>query len=314
MRPYSRMQRNNRQSTARKSKIRIPDTFWGALAIILLSTLPYLHDFLTDDGGLKPWVPVLGIEDLLTDVNGNVLGFSTYRGFLYTFFIFLFATIGWAGWFQSARQRFYGSALLLATASGLYHIFLILFGLRRSLLNEPVSKLVFLGILSIVLGYMTIKKRGYSLRKVVCWVLLFLMATLPFYHDLITNRSGETYAWVPKLGIEEMLTDNEGYVRGLANYRILVYLFCLYLFAHLGWIGWFFDSRGKKYRPFILVPAALSLYQVVVIAMSWRETEFNDPNIKLYITIGLSILLAINFYYNNKVSPEAKVITENGQS
>ena len=145
MRPYSIMQRNNRQSTARKSKIRIPDTFWGALAIILLSTLPYLHDFLTDDGGLKPWVPVLGIEHLLTDGNGNVLGFSTYRVFLYTFFIFLFATIGWAGWSQSARQRFYGSALLLATASGLYHIFLILFGLRRSFFERTGFQIGFFG-------------------------------------------------------------------------------------------------------------------------------------------------------------------------
>ena len=63
-----------------------------------------------------------------------------------------------------------------------------------------------------------------------------------------------------------------------------------------------------------MVPAALSFYQVVVIAMSWRETEFNSPNIKLYITIGLSVLLAINFYYNNKVSPKASIATENEQS
>lgn len=308
------MQPRNKQSTVRKSKIRIPDTFWVALAIIGLSTLPYLHDFITDSDGLKSWVPVLGIESLLSDSEGNVLGFSTYRVFLYTLLIFLFATIGWAGWYQSAKDKFYGSALLLAMSSGLYHVFLIVFELRRTVWNEPVPKVVLLSLIFVVLGYFSIKKNGLGIKKVLSWFILFFMAVLPFFHDIITDRMGDLRPWVPNFGIEAMLTDSEGYVRGLGNYRILVYLFCIYLFSHLGWIGWFFDARGRKFRPFLMVPAALSFYQVVIIAMSWRETEFNSPNIKLYITIGLSVLLAINFYYNNKVSPKASIVTENEQS
>lgn len=308
------MQLRNKQSTARKSRIRIPDTFWGALVIIALSTLPYFHDIITDSDGLKSWVPVFGIEHLLSDSEGNVLGFSTYRVFLYTLLIFLFATIGWAGWYQNAKDKFYGKALLLAMASGLYHVLLIAFNLRRTDWNEPVPKMLMLSVLFLILGHFSIKKNGLDIKKILSWAILFLMATLPFFHDIITDRAGELREWVPNFGIEAVLTDAEGYVRGLGNYRILVYLFCIYLFSHLGWVGWFFDSRGKKYRPFLLVPAALSFYQVVIIAMSWRETEFNSPNIKLYITIGLSILLAINFYYNNKVSPKPNIATENEQS
>ena len=289
-----------------RSRTRILETFWGALGIILFSVLPYFHDIITTAEGLKSWVPVWGIENILTDGYGHVLGFSTYRVFLYTFLIFLFATVGWAGWYHNAKNRFYGKAILLAMASGLYHIGLIFLDLRRTVWNDPVPKILFLFTLFIILGYFSIRKKGLDYRKFLAWILLFIMATLPFYHDIITDRSGTLRDWVPDLGIEALLTDGEGMVRGLGNYRILVYLFCIYLFSHLGWIGWFMDSRGKRYRPFLLVPVALSLYQVIVIAMSWRETEFNSPSIKLYVTLGLGIILAINFFYNNRYAPEIK--------
>ncbi len=296
----------SRVSTVKKLLKKIPDSFWGAMVIIGLSTLPYFHDFITTENGLKTWVPVFGIENLLTDVNGRVQGFSTYRVFLYTLLIFIFASIGWAGWYRSAKDRYYGSALLLAMVSGFYHVGLIIFNLRKTVGNEPTPKLLLLAVLFLVLVYFSIKKNGISVRKIISWLLLTLMATLPFYHDIITEIGVGLRNWVPNFGIEAMLTDDEGYVRGLRSYRILIYLFCINLFSHLGWIGWFMDSRGRRYRPFLLVPVALSLYQVIVMAMSWQETEFNSPSIKLYITIGLSIILAINFYYNNKYAPITK--------
>ncbi len=279
--------------------------------IIGLSTLPYFHDIITDPNGLKEWVPNFGLENLLTDSNGYILGFSSYRVFLYTFLIFLFATIGWAGWYQSAKDRVYCHGLLLVLLSGLYQLALILLNLRRTFWNEPTQKLIMLFVFALVLGYFSMKKHGINLRNVLLLAPLFLIAVLPFYHDVLTERSGELRIWVPNLGMETMMTDSDGYVRGLGNYRILVYLFCTYLFAHLGWIGWFFDSKGSRFRPFLLVPSALSLYHVVMIVMSWRETEFNSPSIKLYITLVLSVLLAFKFYYNNKIPPKTEVLTEN---
>ncbi len=295
-----------RLSMGLKSRTRILETFWGALFIIALSVLPYFHDIITTPEGLESWVPVLGIENLLTDGQGNVLGFSTYRVFLYTLLIFVFATIGWIGWYQNAKDRFYGGALLLATASGLYHIGLVLFNLRRTAWNEPTPKILLLFLLFVVFGYFSIKKSGLNLNKFLIWLILLLMATLPFCHDVITDRAGTLRSWVPDFGIGTMLTDSEGLVRGLGNYRILVYLFCIHLFSHLGWIGWFMDSRGKRYRPFLLVPVTLSLYQVIVITMSWRETELNSPSVKLYITIGLGIILAVNFFYNNRYTSKTQ--------
>ncbi len=281
------------------------------MVIIGLSTLPYFHDFITTENGLKTWVPVFGIENLLTDANGRVHGFSTYRVFLYTLLIFVFASIGWAGWYRSAKDKFYGSALFLAMASGFYHVGLIIFNLRKTVWNEPTPKLLLLAVLFLVLVYFSVKKNGITTRKIISWLLLFLFATLPFYHDIITEIGVGLRDWVPNFGIEAMLTDDEGYVRGLRSYRILIYLFCIYLFSHLGWIGWFMDSRGRRYRPFLLVPVALSLYQVIVIAMSWQETEFNSPSIKLYITLVLSILLAINFFYNNRFFTKPEITIKN---
>ena len=294
------MQQKNKRLTATKSRTGICDSFWGALVIIGLSTLPYFHDIITDVKGLRSWVPVIGIENLLTDSNDKILGFSKYRVFLYTFLIFLFAAIGWGGWYRSAKNKFYGNALLLVFVSGAYHVILIVFNLRRSVFNELAPKLIVLGLLFVVLGFFSLKKYGRTRRKVIIWAFLFVLATFPFFHDVITDNAGNLRAWVPNLGIESALTDSKGLVRGLRSYRLLIYLFGIYLFSHLGWIGWFMDSRGRRFRPFLLVPAALSLYQVILIIMSWRETEFNSPSVNLYITLVLGVLLAINFFYNNK--------------
>ena len=289
-------------STETKSRTRICNPFMGALAIIGLSTLPYFHDFITDSEGLKSWVPVIGIENFLTDSNEKILGFSTYRVFLYTFLVFVFASIGWAGWYRSARDKYYGYGLLLALSSGIYQIALIVLDLRRSIFNELETKLILLSLLFLILGYLSYKKHGLNIKKITVWLSLAFLAVFPYLHDVLTDRGGAIWSWVPNFGIESFLTDSEGMVRGLRSYRLLLYLFGIYLFSHLGWIGWFMDAKGKKYRAFLLVPAALSLYQIVMILMSWRETEFNSPSINLYITVGLSILLAINFYFNNRVS------------
>jgi hypothetical protein len=297
-----------RQSTETRLKTRICNPFMVALGIIGLSTLPYFHDFITDADGLMAWVPVLGIESFLTDSNNRILGFSTYRVFLYTFLIFVFASIGWAGWYRIAKNKYYSNALLLVLTSGVYHVFLMVFNLRRTVVNELEPKLIMLSSLFLMLGYLSCRKHRISVRKVIVWVLVSVLATLPLLHDVITNRNGESWSWVPNLGIEAFLTDLEGMVRGLRSYRLLLYLFGIYLFSHLGWIGWFMDAEGKKYRVFLLVPAALSLYQVILILLSSRETEFNSPSINLYLTVGISILVAINFYYNNKVSPKTEVM------
>lgn len=297
-----------KQSTETRLKTGICNPFMVALGIIGLSTLPYFHEFITNAEGLKPWVPVLGVENFLTDSNNKILGFSTYRVFLYTFLIFVFASIGWAGWYRMAKDKYYGNALLLVLISGVYQVFLIVFNLRRTVLNELEPKLIMLSFLFLVLGFLSYRKHGISVVKVIVWGLVAVSATLPFLHDVITNRNGASWSWVPNLGIESFLTDSEGMVRGLRSYRLLLYLFGIYLFSHLGWIGWFMDAIGKKYRVFLLVPAALSLYQIILILLSSRETEFNSPSINLYITVGLSILVAINFYFNNKVSPETEVI------
>lgn len=294
-------------STKKKSRTRILDSFWGALAILVLSTLPYFHDIITDADGLKSWVPILGIENLLTDSNGKIFGFSTYRVFLYTLLLFVFASIGWLGWYQSAKRKFYGSPLLLVTISGIYQIVLILLNLKRTFWNDPTLKVSLLIAAFLTLGFFYIKKKDFNINKLITYGLLLIIAVLPFYHDVLTDRDGLLRSWMPNFGLETILTNNEGFVYGFLSYRALVYFFCIHLFAHLGWIGWFMDAKGKRFRPFLLMPIAQSLYQLIVIIMSWWESRLNDVDIKLYITLVLCIFLAINFFYNNKVSPKIDI-------
>ena len=299
----------SKRLTVTRLKNRICNSFWGALMVIGLSTLPYFHDIITTPDGLKSWVPILGIERLLTGQDTFLLGFSTYRVFLYTFLISLFSTLGYALWYLFAKNKYYRYALIGVLTSSVYHLCLLIFKLRRTVLNEPEMKLIGLSVLFLVLGFLSYRKYGITIRKVLVWCALYIFSILPFFHDIF--KFGTTMGWIPNLGIEEMLTDSEGKVRGLTSYRLLLYLFGTYLFSHLGWIGSFFDSRGRKLRPFLLVPAVLSLYQVILIVMSWRETEFNSPSINLYITLVISILLAINFFYNNRFFAKTETIINN---
>lgn len=303
------------QLTATKLKNRICSPFMGVLVILILSTLPYFHDIISTKDGLKDWVPILGIERLLTGTDKSILGYSTYRVFLYTFLIFSFGMVGFLKWFSSTKHKFYRYALLGATISSIYHVMLIVFKLRRTVLNDPEYKLLGLALLFLTLALLTIKKQWNNSTKkasivfktIGFCVAFFLISLLPFLHDVITDRNG-LLPHIPNLGIEKMLTDENNMVRGLNSYRLLLYLLGIYLFAHIPWIGAFMDSRGSRIRPFLLVPVVLSLYQVIIILMSWRETEFNSPSANLYITLGLSLLLAINFFYNNKVSPQSRII------
>ena len=144
------------------------------------------------------------------------------------------------------------------------------------------------------------KSKTEILKNFLIAVTIIGLSSLPYIHDIITVRNGDLQGWVPDWGLKNLLTDNEGYVLGFSNYRVFIYTLSIHLFAHIGYAAWFFEARGKLYRPFILVPVILSMYQVFIILFDWRFTDFNQPTIKIIITISLSLLLAYNFYYNNK--------------
>jgi len=130
---------------------------------------------------------------------------------------------------------------------------------------------------------------------------IILLSSLPYIHDVISIRGEGLKGWVPDFGLQNILTNADGKIMGFSSYRIFVYTLLLHLFAHIGWVGWFFDARRKLYRPFLLVPISLSLYQIGIILFNSRATAFNEPNVKIILTICVTVLLAINFFLNNKV-------------
>ncbi|WP_291867378.1 hypothetical protein [Maribacter sp.] len=143
------------------------------------------------------------------------------------------------------------------------------------------------------------------LKELLKAVAIIVLSSLPYIHDVITIRGGTFPTWVPDWGIQQFLTNSEGYVVGFSTYRVFIYTLLIHVFAHLGYLGWFFEAKDKLYRPFLLVPVSLSLYQIFVIMFDIRGTELNTPNTKIILTIVISSLLAINFFFNNN-----KMLTE----
>tara|TARA_R110000744_G_scaffold128298_2_gene235307 strand:- start:2555 stop:3514 length:960 start_codon:yes stop_codon:yes gene_type:complete len=310
--PQKKTSSMSKASTRKRSRTRIPNGFWVAMALVGLSSLPYLHEAITFEGGLRSWVPVLGIEEFLTDAQGKVLGFSSYRMFLYTLLIFVFSELGWAAWLYVSKRKTYYFALFVPVLMGIYQILIILLDLRKTTANSAETKLSVLFALSLFLALLYLRKHKFTVKTVFKWLLIIGACTLPFFHDIITFRDATLKSWVPVLGVEKFLTDSEGYVRGFGQYRSLVYFLMLHVYAHLGWLGAFiyYDLGIKKIRPFLLVPVIISLYSVIIFLFNWQETGLNKPNIKFYITIVLAILLAINFFFNDKVEKSETITTD----
>jgi len=144
------------------------------------------------------------------------------------------------------------------------------------------------------------KSRIKILENFLIAVAIIGLSSLPYIHDVITVRGEGLKGWVPDWGLQQLLTDSTGRILGFSSYRVFIYTLLLHLFAHIGYTGWFFEASGKLYRPFILVPVILSMYQIGIILFNWRSSAFNQPNTKIIITIVLSLFLAYNFYFNNK--------------
>ncbi len=158
-----------------------------------------------------------------------------------------------------------------------------------------------------------IKKRSRNaIRDLGFWKWLGILglSTLPFLHDIITEIGEGTRSFVPDLGLESALTDREGYVLGFSSYRVFLYTLFIHLGMHIAFVGWWSAAQGKRYRPILLLPVAMSLYQVLIIISNTRDTAFNEPGTKLYVLLGLCLLLGINFYFNNAYRKNRKKTTE----
>ena len=149
-------------------------------------------------------------------------------------------------------------------------------------------------------------KLNKKVRDLLAALGLVFISTLPYFHDMVTYRDGSIKGWVPDFGLKELLTGPDGKVMGFSSYRVFIYMFFIHLFAHIGWVGWFFDARGKSYRFFLLVPVVLSAYTVALLLLNARATDFNQADVKLYITLGLTIVLIFHFFMNRKEPQDTK--------
>ncbi|UZO80891.1 hypothetical protein NBT05_00035 [Aquimarina sp. ERC-38] len=133
-------------------------------------------------------------------------------------------------------------------------------------------------------------------------LLLSLVAMLPFIHDIISVKGEGIKEWLPDFGIEETLTykneDGKTKVHGFSSYRTFIYFLLLHLFAAIGWAGWAKDAKpGQPYKFFLLVPAILAIYTVLVILFDARDSNYNEANTKIFIIIAVNFLLMFWFLY-----------------
>lgn len=327
-------------STIRKSLPKRTGDFLVAMTILIgLSSLPFLNELITqENGALANWLVSEKTQESLLDENGRIFGYTKFRVFLFYFLIQLYAFIASLGWFAVAKKKPYRLAILLCSLSSLYHIFLILSVNRKTFLNDFDLKLW--GTIGFALVLITIytiqefRKRKklkpvytalgsspgkiISLKVVLAWLGFILISTFPYYHDIITMRGTGLKDWVPVLGIEEFLTRGERDVWGFSTYRVFILTLFVQLFAQAVWAGWFMDAKYSLYKPFLLVPVGLSLYQITMIVMVSTDTYLNKPDFKFVLVLALGILVGLIYYFKNDALPREQesitnVVPQNNQ-
>ncbi|GMN06306.1 hypothetical protein MTsPCn5_16950 [Croceitalea sp. MTPC5] len=147
------------------------------------------------------------------------------------------------------------------------------------------------------------KLRKTTLYELVVVVGIIVVSTLPYFHDLVADRSG-VKPNVPVIGVESFLTGSDGKILGFSSYRVFLYTIMIHLFAHVGFLGWMMDAKGKFYRIALLVPVVLSGYTLAVILFNARQGPFNDVNTKFIITIvtSLGVLVYYILDHRNKLN------------
>ncbi|MEE9377511.1 MAG: hypothetical protein V3V33_05700 [Candidatus Lokiarchaeia archaeon] len=108
--------------------------------------------------------------------------------------------------------------------------------------------------------------------------LIISLAILPFLHDLIPRELSFTFS-------------------GYTSLRVFVYIVLTNIFALIAFIGWFIEAKGKQYRFALLVPIIMNTYQLLIYVLNMKKSTFNDFDFKIYISIILSLVITINYFY-----------------
>lgn len=135
---------------------------------------------------------------------------------------------------------------------------------------------------------------------------IIVVSTLPYFHDVITEKGVGTKPWIPNVGAETLFTNPDGKVMGFSSYRVFLYYLFIHLFAHIGFVGWMMDAKGKSYRIALLVPVILSGYTVAMFLFNAKESTFNSTSVKFYLTIAVSIAVLVSYIldHRNKLNIE----------
>lgn len=295
------------------------------MILVGLSSLPFLNELVTNaDGSLVHWLAAPEVQESWASENGRILGYSKLRVLLYFLFIQLYVLISSLGWYAVAKGKDYRNAILLCTASSAYHIFIILTESRKTAFNAAELKFWFTAGLATILfiGFILAKekrrrklslahttfgskhKKLLSPRSLLAWITLLLVSALPYMHDIISPRGMGVQEWVPFGGLEHLVKLEEGNYWGFGSYRALALSFFVLLFAQISWAGWFMDARYNLYKPFLLVPLGLSLYELVVLLTVQTDTYLNKPDIKLFVVLALGVAIGVVYYFKNKNLPK----------
>ena len=139
--------------------------------------------------------------------------------------------------------------------------------------------------------------------RMLSWLAIAFVSTFPYFHDIVTERFVGVKDWVPILGIEDFLTLGERDVWCFASYRVLLLTLFVQMCAQILWAGWWMDAKYSLYKPFLLVPVGLSMYQITMIVMVKTDAYLNKPDFKLLLVLVFGIILGILYYFKNKALP-----------
>lgn len=127
---------------------------------------------------------------------------------------------------------------------------------------------------------------------------ILLATMLPYLHSVISDIEGNPKKWIPNIGFVKNFSSMDGKILGYSTYEVFIYMASVNFSYMFAWLCALHFAQNRPYRFVLYFPAALSVFQFLLVIFNLRETQLNELSTKILIVLIVALILIINYFFN----------------
>lgn len=87
---------------------------------------------------------------------------------------------------------------------------------------------------------------------------------------------------------------------GFSSLRVGVWVVSLFFLSLIGFVGWFIEAKGKRYRFAILAPIFMFSFQLIIYLLDKRDHTTNDFSIKTIVYLVFVLAITVTYFLGTR--------------